>query len=483
MEEIKLNLVWVVWIGWIFSGLVWFTFLKRSLAVSISVVGAAVLIPCIDPDVQLQIGSTEFEFTKHHAASLTLLVGLASSWLLAWFRSKSPATDISNIKIRSYLWDLPMLLFCVIPIATVLSLGQSIDEGLILSLDLMLHWGIPFWVARRTFVDLATAADLMLVVMILGLLYVPICLYEIVVGPKYYLQYSLFGVDTMTDAGHTFRMGGWRPHGMMGNGIRLGRWMTVATLVTMTVAIASIPRRDSLPLRSGMPQTTIWIATAVLFVTTLLTKSFSWLYILAIGMVALFVFSPALIRRRICCTAIGLSCVMTLGVMTVRMLDLVDPSPVVRLVERFSSRAAQSLNFRLKSERLFSDMTLQSSRRWLGNNLQNDFIYPYYSDQRYMMNLKRFGLVGLSLWISTLVIPMLFATWNLWRANIENFPSIVTFLWCFLAAAILWDCLFNAFVNPIFLVGCGLLTNTRQKQAPITSPGVYRLIRPSFPTS
>jgi hypothetical protein len=457
----------LVWACWICSGVVWFSVYRHSLAVSICVVGATLLLPSMNPGLSWLIGLVEFEFTKYHAASLALIFGYASVGLISWSRSKQSAKYYVSRACKSareekgFLLDLPMALFCLVPIATSISHGESATGGIPDMLDHVLHWGIPFWIARRVYVDKQAVGDLMLVIMCFGLLYVPICLFEIWAGPSYYLEVLLFGGEVAND-GHTFRMGGWRPHGMLGNGIRLGRWMTVATLVTLTIGIANFPNR----LSSNRPFTrsAIWWATGVLFATTILVKSFSWLYILAIGAVLLVVFSASLNRRRICCVALAASCVITLGVMTVRILNLVDPAPIVRMVERFSQPSAGSLQFRLTSERIYADMTIDSEFKWLGDNLiPNRYRYPYYSDQRYIFNLKRYGLIGLFLWLSTLVIPLAFAVRVLWKGETEDIPSIVVFVWSFLVAAVLWDCLFNAFVNPIFLLGCGLLLNAKQK--------------------
>jgi hypothetical protein len=414
------------------------------------------------------MGLVEFEFKKYHAASLSLVFGYAAIALIQWSRSSPSAGGVVSLarrmpmlEQREFLLDLPMALFCLAPIATAISHGASFTDGIPDMLDHVLHWGMPFWIARRVFTDKQSASDLMHVIMYFGLLYVPICLFEIWAGPSYYLEGLLFGGEVANE-GHTFRMGGWRPHGMLGNGIRLGRWMTVATLVTLTIAILNFQNRPT-P-KTPITTTPIWWATGILFATTILVKSFSWLYILALGAVLLLVFSVGSNRRRICCSILAASCAVTVGVMAIRMLDLVDPAPVVRVVEHFSKASAGSLQFRLNSERIYADMTLDSEFKWLGDNLlPNRYRYPYYSDQRYIFNLKRYGLIGLFLWLSTLVIPLVFAVRTLWKSETENMPSIVVFAWSFLVAAVLWDCLFNAFVNPVFLLGCGLLLNAKQK--------------------
>jgi hypothetical protein len=460
--------VWLVWVCWVCSGAVWFAFYRPSLAVSICVVGATVLLPSINPGITWQIGLVDFEFNKHHAASLSLILGYAAIGLVKWSRAMQSAKGYvpplaSKLPWdgRRFLLDLPMALFCVVPLATAISHGESVVSGIPDMLDQVLHWGIPFWIARRVFADMQSANDLMHVIMCLGLLYVPICLFEIWAGPSNYIQLLLFGGEVANDS-HAFRMGGWRPNGMLGNGIRVGRWMTVATLVTLTIAIVNFQNR--LTPTHPVKRAALFWAAGVLFITTILVKSFSWLYLLAAGIVLLVVFAPRLNRRRICCVALAASCAITLGVMNVRIFNLVDPAPIVRLVEHFSKRGADSLQFRLTSERLYADMTLDSEYKWLGDNLvPNRYRYPYYSDQRYMFNLKRYGLIGLCLWLSTLVIPLAFAVRSLWQSETENIPSIVVFVWSFLVAAVLWDCLFNAFVNPVFLLGCGLLLNAKQK--------------------
>jgi len=84
---------------------------------------------------------------------------------------------------------------------------------------------MPYFIGRVYFTDAESVRELAIGFFISGLIYIPICLFEIRMSPQ--LSKWLYGFD----AGFSGqRLGGWRPTGLMASGLMLGMWMTAASL-------------------------------------------------------------------------------------------------------------------------------------------------------------------------------------------------------------------------------------------------------------
>ncbi|KAA5546141.1 hypothetical protein FYK55_04390 [Roseiconus nitratireducens] len=456
----EISLVTAAWIAWILLGIVWFFTMRASLAVPVCVCGAMVFLPNLSTGLVVAPQFLDFELTKPHAGSLAVLLGSGCRALWNLLDSDHTPEPRRTVVKSSWLFDLPMVAWVLMPMVTAWHNGSPFGStGVAFSIDHALHWGVPYASARLTFRDFRSQIDLLMVIAGLGVLLVPMCLYEMIVGPERYLQVLLFGADVPSE-GHAWRLGGWRPHVMFGNGIRLGRWMCVATLACLTLCLTLnryrlrfLGESFDLGTRSG------WIALVLLAPTTLLCRSFSWIYLGFAG-------APILLATRRLPRLVGvlLLCAIPIasyGVMAIRLMDAVDVQPILSTVERANQRIAKSWAFRLQSERVYIDMTLDSPYRWFGSNtLPNRNKYPYYSDQRYMMALRNFGLVGLGTWSLTLIAPFVGGVIALLRIPPgEGAHQCVLSYFLLIVALVFWDCLLNAFVNPVFYLSAGLLVS------------------------
>src|SRR3954447_14437305 len=83
-------------------------------------------------------------------------------------------------------WDLPMALWCVAPILSALANAAQIKQSLMGEAYQLLAWGVPYLLGRLYFSDTVSLRLAAKAFIMAGMLYVPICLVEIFVGPQFY---------------------------------------------------------------------------------------------------------------------------------------------------------------------------------------------------------------------------------------------------------------------------------------------------------
>jgi hypothetical protein len=174
--------------------------------------------------------------------------------------------------LRPRLVDLPMVAWCLCPLASSISNGLGVYDGASAVLAQVVAWGLPYAAGRVYLADAAALADLALGVVLGGLVYVPLCLLEIVAGPHLHaLVYGSYPQALL----QTMRLGGWRPPVFMRHGLMVALWMTAASLIALWLgASGARARLGGIPMR--------WWG-AVLVVTTVWLKSVNGWVLLGLG--------------------------------------------------------------------------------------------------------------------------------------------------------------------------------------------------------
>lgn len=137
------------------------------------------------------------------------------------------------LAFRPRLWDLPALIWCLCPIATSISNDLGFYDGLSNALDNTLLWGVPYFLGRLYFSDLAALRELALGIVIGGLIYVPLCLIEIRMSPQLhrwvygYYQHSFL---------QTIKAGGYRPMVFMQHGLAVAVWMLSGAMAAHSIS-------------------------------------------------------------------------------------------------------------------------------------------------------------------------------------------------------------------------------------------------------
>ena len=105
--------------------------------------------------------------------------------------------------------------------------GSSDDRTLAL-LFRSIKWGVPYFLGRSYLLEPRALRELTWAIFLGGLVYVPLCLFEMRISPQlhkwaYGFRSSAFAME--------LRWGGYRPQVFMQSGLAVAMWMTSASLV------------------------------------------------------------------------------------------------------------------------------------------------------------------------------------------------------------------------------------------------------------
>lgn len=340
-------------------------------------------------------------------------------------------------------FDGPLIIWCACPIASSLSNGLGLYDGLSSALSQTVAWGLPYLVGRLYLGDREGLRALALAILLGGLAYVPLCLWEVRMSPQ--LQATLYGRGRFFNA---VRYGGYRPLVFMVDGLEVGMWMTAASLIGVWLWAAGGRRRlGPFPLGPCL---------AVLLVTTVLCKATGALILLAVGIATLL--GGRLARRTF---PIVLLMALPLLYISVRTSQLWSGASMVRLADDLvGAERAQSLAFRLRNEDLLVDKALvQPLFGWGGWKRNRVFDQQGHdittTDGFWIIALGIYGFVGLGAATAVILLP----PWLLVRHRGRkhwyhpvNAPAVALSV---LLVLYFIDCLFNYMPNPIYLMISG----------------------------
>lgn len=351
------------------------------------------------------------------------------------------------LRFRPCRWDLPVLLFCVSPIPACLWNGQGLYTGLSGTMYTTIQWGLPYFIGRLYFSDRRGLLELALAVVIGGLIYVPLCAFELKMSPQ--LHTLLYGYHQHTFS-QSYRFGGWRPTVFMEHGLAVGMWMGTATLLgTWLWLTAAVRRWEGLSL----------LLLLALGATALLCKSFGALVLLIGGLGVLagsrFLHSP---------WPLVLLIAAPVAYVAVRAPGLWSGRQLVRIVTPLSPDRARSLETRLYNEDILSEKARrQPLFGWglFGNyRVRNEWGKDIsITDGQWVINFGERGLLGLGSWLLMMTLPgVLF----LRRAGPERWAGFdlghVLALVVMIALSAV-DQLFNAQFNPFVVLAMGGITS------------------------
>ncbi|HET6323207.1 MAG TPA: hypothetical protein VFG04_00800, partial [Planctomycetaceae bacterium] len=97
------------------------------------------------------------------------------------------------LSIRPRWFDLPILVWCFMPFVTNEVEGIDMYDSLSWSVNRMITWGMPYFIGRVYFTDAEALKELAVGMVIGGLIYIPICWFEIRMSPQ--VSRFLYGVE------------------------------------------------------------------------------------------------------------------------------------------------------------------------------------------------------------------------------------------------------------------------------------------------
>jgi len=424
------ELVPIALYGWIAVVLVLFSVLPARRAVIVSFIGAWLFLP------QAQIPFDGLpDVTKVTVTSFAVVLGAV-------------LFDAGRILHYRPSWvDAPIAAWCAAPIAASVANGLGVYDGLSAALDHVVTWGIPYFIGRIYFNDLAALRELAIGVFVGGLVYVPLCLLEIRLSPQ--LHRWVYGYHQHSFA-QTIRWGGYRPTVFMQHGLMVGMWMISATLaggwLWMSGALRALWRIPT------------WALTGVLLGTSVLCKSAGSLVLLLVG-------AGALCTIRSIRTALVLLPLVLIPptYVALRAQGVWNGAELVALASRVNEDRAASLQGRFDNEVKLVEKALQKPYfgwgtwgRWrVADELGRDVTT---ADSLWIISLGRTGVVGLCAVLAVILLPVLLLMRRIgvrdWMHPAAGGAAVLAVL----LVLYMMDSLLNAMLNPLFMLAAGGLS-------------------------
>jgi hypothetical protein len=433
----------VALLAWVPIGLVIFRSLPIRTAVLINFIGGWAILPAANytydprPFPYWILGTSlesDYLITKATILGLTGILGV-------FFFDRG-----SFKRFRLTVWDLAMGMWLIAPLLSAIANPDARIEGLEGEAYQLLAWGSPYLIGRLYFTNAESLRLVAKAFVIGGLAYAPLCIFEIVAGPRLYVW--LYGYLPFQMNGAT-RFIGYRPVVFLENGNQLGIWMATSTLIALWLW-----RRKTASAILGMP---IAMVAILLFAVTLFCQS-TGAIILLLALIPFVFVDPRHLSR-----TFGVA--LVLGILAfagfrianiVSVHELVKENDTARAANTFMNKIGkQSLGWRLTEDERHIETALAEPILGYGQwDWWHEGIERPWS--LWLLVFGLYGSVGLISMEAMLLIPVVRAIWvPLARSDIGYTNMRHTLSAAVLISAI--DSLLNSsFILPLMLVIGGM---------------------------
>jgi hypothetical protein len=433
----------LAFIAWVPLSLFFFWRYPIRVAILLNFIGGWAVLPMArfagEPSPYWILGNGLYSGYFLTKASVTSLTGLL--WVFVLDR-RGFAT------FRLTFWDLPMLVWCIVPLFSAIANPEYLGSGMEGEIYQILAWGVPWVLGRIYFSDTASLRLAAKAFVIAGLLYVPLCLFEVAAGPQIYAH--LYGYQPYRWV-RAQRYIGYRPIGLLETGTQLGIWMSMSALIAVWLWL-----RRTVDRVLGIP--TGWAA-AILFATALLSQSGGSI-VLLLGLLS-FVFVSRRYFPRVCAILLVFGILLFAGLRltnAVSVRTLLKRSAVVHSGAAFLKNIGRgSLMMRLEMDERTVDLALQQPI--LGSNA-----WDWWRDSGlrpsglWLLAFGMYGLFGLLALEALQIIPVVRVVWfPVARSDIEDLNLRHAFVAVVLMTAI-DNLLNNSMILPLLLVMGGMST-------------------------
>lgn len=431
--------------GWIPIVAILFASMPPARAVLASYVLGWLFLPM----AQLEV--LGFDWSKATAVPLVVFLAVA-------------AFDGARLaRFRFQAVDLPVVVLCAAPLFSSLANGLGWYDGVTAVTYQTIAWGLPYVTGRLYFATPEGTKKLAIAVLAGGLLYAPLCLWEIRMSPQ--LHAIVYGYHQHA-WDQTLRSGGFRPMVFLQHGLMLGLWMCAASIAGFALwRSGAVKRVWGLPLAWAVPG---------LIVVTVLCKSFGAIVLMLLGI-------AALLAMRHVRTALPMLVLVAIppAYVVVRAIGGWTGEEMVALTREVSADRASSLDYRIESEeRLRAKAAERPVFGWggWGRSLTRRSTDPYDRnpvtiDSLWILVYGKNGVVGLASLLLVFLVPIV----HLWRRCPPQ-------RWAHPLAAAPWglalvlslfalDSMVNAMLNPVYVLVAGALAGfaVARAKAPVAA--------------
>ncbi len=348
-------------------------------------------------------------------------------------------------RFRFRFIDLPMVIWCLCPIASSLTNDYGLYDGLAVGLTQTVTWGFPYFIGRVYFSSLEGLKELAIGIFIGGMVYVPLCLFESRMSPQ--LHNLVYGFQQHTFI-QTYRWGGWRPMVFLSHGLMLGVWMMSASVMGVWLWFSGV-------LRSWKGLSMAWMVPLLLF-TTVWCRSTGAVALLLIALIALFL-------SRTMKTPILLILIIAVPVfyLSTRGSGVWSGENLISFIEQhISAERAESLRFRMYNENILVEQAMKKPlygwATWGQARVYDEEGKDLsVTDGLWIIAFGNHGLTGLISMTLSLLVPVMLLTWR-YPATRWSDPKVApAAASSILLCVYMVDNLFNAMTNPVFILIAG----------------------------
>ena len=434
-------LVPIMLFGWIPISVTAFLVLPPRKAVAVSVIGGVLLLPMTGYDL-LYLP----RYDKITAIALGVIAGSA----LTASRYQS--------RVEWGYHDIPMIAWCFLcPLATSLSNRLGVYDGLSTLLTRSLYWGAFYWAGRKFFGDRSSLRELSLWIVMGGLVYVPLALFEIRMSPQ--LSMIVYGFFPHQWLQH-MRYGGYRPIVFMQHGLMVSLWMAICSTIALWLWL-----KHEVGKIFGVP---IPVVVITLVSVTVLCKSANGWFFLCAGFVAYLLF-----HRSRSLWLLRLAILLIPAYIILRATNTVSLEYIEFLASHvFDDERVHSLFLRLLEENAFSQKALQRplfgwggwGRGWPIDQLTDQRIVRAV-DSQWLIVFSQHGIAGLFSFYGAMLVGPWYALRQhgaRLKHNGVRKDGTSSFYSVLLSVVVIFfvvDSLVNGMPNPVYVLCTGALVS------------------------
>jgi hypothetical protein len=378
--------------------------------------------------------------------------------------------DVGRFSSFRFGWiDMPMAVWCVCPFISSITNGLGAYDGLAAALSQTVTWGIPYFLGRIYLNSLLGLKQLATGLFVGGLVYAPLCLYESRMSPQ--LHRIVYGDFSFSDFGQSIRLGGFRPLVFMRHGLTVAAFMMAATLIGIWLW-----RSGTLKQLWGIPIE--WLVGA-LFTSFVLMRSTGAYFLLMVGL-------GLLVSSRYFRTALPLYTLIAV-ICAYLFVNAGSGSYVTdQIIDAFSGLLPpdriQSLEFRFNNEEILSEKARERLLfGWGGWGRAlvdlDEFGNVTVQDSLWIIAFGHHGIVGLVSMTLSMLLPVTALAWLRYPARLWSHPKVASVAVLLVIITLyMVDSLFNAHLNPIYVLAIGGVAGLVLKPEKLRSSATNRSV-------
>jgi hypothetical protein len=355
------------------------------------------------------------------------------------------------MSFRPAWYDIFPIILILGRIPTSITNGLGIYDGISGAQYAFLTWGLPYFLGRIYFNDLESMRELAIAIVIGGLVYTPLVLWEWRMSPQ--LHETIYGTFQ-----HNWLMmkrgDGWRPIVFMKHGLMVGLWMATAALAAFWLWFSGSQKTllgliPMAPLAFGF------------LVVTVLVKSWGAVALMAMGVSVML--ATYYTRNKWALVALLLIPIVYVAPRAAGIWDGYNLLPAAETV--FGPDRAESLETRIRSDWVLADRARERVLFGWGAYGRNTDVGPrskvgkIIPDSLWVITFGKYGLAGLIPMACMMLLPAFLLARRI-PPNLWTHPKVApTFALAVCVAVWMIDNTLNAMLNPIYvLIAGGLIS-------------------------